>query len=250
MRATVARPPIPEDAVAAIFARAAELDLAGPHGDPQVHLDEASLVEVGAAVGLSAAAVRQAVAEQHAGALVRTSTGRDTWVGPRVARAERRILDDPARLRRRLERELERQWFRKVRDQGERSAWCARGDIAARVARRVDLRHRLVLTDVSSIVVATVDCGVDGVAVRLEADLAERRTGLGWGVAGATTGGATAGALLAGLAGLDPAVLVALASAGVGGGSGLAMARRAYLAGVARLTQDLEGMLDRLGPSS
>ncbi|MDQ3384945.1 MAG: hypothetical protein M3503_02875, partial [Actinomycetota bacterium] len=62
--------PVPEDAVAAVFARAAALDLEQAPGSPPLLLDEDALVEIGTAVGLTPAAVRQAVAEHRAGALV------------------------------------------------------------------------------------------------------------------------------------------------------------------------------------
>lgn len=233
--------------MAAVFARAAELDLRhGPEVPPEL-LDEEALVEIGGSVGLSPAAVRQAVAEHHAGALVRPTVAPVTWVGPRLAVAERRLSGDPGRLRRAVERDLERQWFRKVRDQGERSVWAARTDLPARVARRVDLRHRLVLDGVSGLILTVVACGPDGVVVRLEADPAERRQSLGWRVAGVTAGGATVGAaLLAGATGIDPMLLLALPTAGMSAAAALAVARRTYLAQVGRLADDLEGALDRL----
>ena len=183
-------PPLPEDAVAAVVARAAEIDLHQSPPSPATLLDEEAMVEIGAAVGLSPAAIRQAVAEHHAGALVPAVVAPDTWVGPRVAVAEQRLTGDPDRLRRAVERDLERQWFRKVRDQDGHSVWAARTDLPARVARRVDFRHRLVLDGVSALRLTTVPCGADEVVVRLEADPAERRTTLGWKVAGTTAGGA------------------------------------------------------------
>ncbi|MEX2660155.1 MAG: hypothetical protein WD232_10695 [Acidimicrobiales bacterium] len=237
---------LPEDAVATVFARAAELDLERAPDGPQVQLDEEALVEIGAAVGLSPEAVRRAIAEHRAGALEPSPISPATWVGPRLAVAERHIDGDADDLRRSAERRLERQWFRKVRDQGERSVWCARTDLPARVGRTFDFRHRLVLHGVSGIVVTAVDCPGDGVAVRLEADPAERRNGLGWAVAGATTGGATAGAVLAFLSGIGAELLLAVGAAGLGGGGGVVVARRSYGSQVQRLTDDLEGILDRL----
>lgn len=243
---------VPEDAVAAVFARAAELDLKNAPGGAPTLLDEDALVEIGTAVGLSPDAVRRALAEHHAGALVAAAAPPGTWVGPRLAVAERLVEGAPDKVRRAVERDLEREWFRKVRDQGERSVWAARTDLPARVARRVDFRHRLVLQGVSGLVLTSVTSGRNDVAVRIEADPAERRNGLGWVVVAATTGGATAGAVLAVLTGLDTAFLVALPTAGVGAGSGLALAlaRRAYRSQVLRLADDLEGILDRLERTS
>ena len=246
-------PPLPEDAVAAVFARAAEIDLHQSPQSPATLLDEEAMVEIGAAVGLSPAAIRQAVAEHHAGALVPAVVAPDTWVGPRVAVAEQRLTGDPDRLRRAVERDLERQWFRKVRDQDGHSVWAARTDLPARVARRVDFRHRLVLDGVSAVRLTTVPCGADEVVVRLEADPAERRTTLGWKVAGTTAGGATVGAVLAALFGVDSGalevaselVLFVVPTAGAGAG-GVSAARRSYLAQLRRLTDDLAGTLDRL----
>jgi hypothetical protein len=243
----LAKKRVPEEAVAAVFARAAELDLQRPSGDAHVHLDDDALVEIGASVGLSEQAVRRAVAEHRAGALVPVSqTAPATWVGPRVAVAERRIDGDPAALRRSVEQQLERQWFRRVRDQGERSVWCARNDVAARVARKVDFRQRLVLRGVVGVIVTAVDCGDDGVVVRLEADPAERRSELGWAVALAAAGGAAVGAVIAAVT--EPSILdlASLPGAGFGGGGGLRLARRSYRSQLDRLTDDLAGMLDRL----
>ena len=240
--------PVPEDAVAAVFARAAALDLEQTPGSPPLLLDEDALVEIGAAVGLTPGAVRQALAEHRAGALVPAAVPPATWVGPRLALVERRLGRDPGEIRRAIERDLERQWFRRVRDQGERSVWVARQDVAARVARRVDFRHRLVLGGVSAVVVTTVACDDGDVVVRIEADPAERRSGLVWEVAGAATGGAAVAFVLALVAGVDvdPALLVALPGAGLGAGGGVARARRTYLDQVRRLTDDLEGLLDRV----
>ena len=252
-RRPAAPPPLPEDAVAAVFARAAEIDLHQSPQSPATLLDEEALVEIGAAVGLSPDAIRQAVAEHHAGALVPAVVAPDTWVGPRLAVAEQRLTGDPDRLRRAVERDLERQLFRKVRDQDGRSVWAARTDLPARVARRVDFRHRLVLQGVSALRLTTVACGEDDVVVRLEADPAERRDTLGWKVAGTTAGGATVGAVLAAVLGLDGGplehaseiLLFLLPTAGAGAG-GVSAARRSYLAQLRRLTDDLEGTLDRL----
>lgn len=238
---------VSEEGVAAVFARAAELDLERPSGSPHVELDDDALVEIGASVGLSEQAVRRAVAEHRAGALVPAAAAAPaTWVGPRVAVAERRVEGDATALRRSVEQQLERQWFRRVRDQGERSVWCARTDVAARVARKVDFRHRLVLRGVVGVVVTAVDCGADGVAMRIEADPAERRSELGWLVALAALGGAGIGAVVAGVT--DPAILelASLPGAGIAGGGGLTVARRSYRNQLDRLTDDLAGMLDRL----
>ena len=233
--------------MAAVFARAAELDLRHGPDAPATLLDEEALVEIGGAVGLSPAAVRQAVAEHHAGVLVPATDAPATWVGPRLAVAERRMAGDANRVRRALERDLERQWFRKVRDQGGRSAWAARTDLPARVARRVDFRHRLVLGGVSGLLLTVVACTADEVVVRLEADPAERRSDLGWRVAGATAGGATVGAaIVGGVTGIGAEPLLALATAGMSATGAVALARRTYLAQVGRLADDLEGALDRL----
>lgn len=240
--------PVPEDAVAAVFARAAELDLQQTPGASPVLLDEDALVEIGAAVGLTPGAVRRAVAEHRAGALVPAVAPPVTWVGPRLAVVERRVTGDPGAVRRAVERDLERQWFRRVRDNGGRSVWVARNDLQARVARRVDLRHRLVLRGVSGVVLTTVAFDGTDVAMRIEADPAERRHGLAWAVAGVTTGGATAGFFLGLLffgIELDPVLLTAVPTAGLGAGGGIAGARRSYVGQLRRLGDDLEGILDR-----
>lgn len=249
---------VPESALAAVFARAAALDVdhgtggadtahgaAGRHEDG---LDEDALVEIGAAVGLSPAAIRQAVAEHRAGALLAPAAPEETWVGARLAVVKRRVHGDQTRVRRSIERALDQQLLRKVRGGDGRSTWCPRTDVAARVARRLDLHHRLVLHNVSGLALTVVE-GPGWVTVRFEADPAERRSGLGWVVAGAATGSATLGALLAVAAGLDPAVLAVVPAVGcavAGGGGGVALARRSYAAEVRRLTDDLEGLLDRL----
>jgi hypothetical protein len=238
---------VPEDAVAAVFARAAELDLQQAPGAAPVLLDEDALVEIGAAVGLTPGAVRQAVAEQRAGALVPPAPVPATWVGPRLAVAERRISGDPGAVRRSVEHSLERQWFRRVRGHEERSVWVARDDLQARLARRVDFRRRLVLQGVSSVVVTAVACEGADSTVRIEADPAERRRSLGWTVAGMTTAGATAGLVAAVVVtGLEPdPLLLSLPSAGLGAGGGVVRARRTYVGQLRSLVDDLEGILDQ-----
>jgi hypothetical protein len=239
---------VPEEAVAAVFARAAELDAELSPEGPHALLDVEALVEVGMAVGLSPAAVRRAVAEHQAGAVLPAASTPSTWVGPRVAVAERRLGGDARGVRRSIERSLERQWFRKVRGADGHSLWTARDDLAARVSRQVDFKKRLVLKGVTGVALTAVDCDDDEVAVRLEADLGDRRNDLGWMVAGTTTGTTVAGAILAMAVGLDPVLagtLVVLPAATAGGS--VAIARRAYQGQLQRLTDDLEGMLDRAG---
>jgi hypothetical protein len=121
------------------------------------------------------------------------------------------------------------------------------------VARKVDFRQRHVLQGVSSILLTTVRCGGDEVAVRLEADPADRRNALGWKVGATAVAGASVGAVLAGITGLNGIVdggidvlLVAASSAGAGGVGGRRAARRSYEAQLGRLADDLEGTLDRL----
>jgi hypothetical protein len=122
------------------------------------------------------------------------------------------------------------------------------------VARRVDFRHRHVLQGVSGLVLTTVRCGADEVVVRLEADPAERRN--------ASAGRSAPPPVrrerrrrrspasgLDGIVGRVSELLSPAPSAGAGGGG--ARARPPLLPRAApRLTDDLEGTLDRLRRTS
>lgn len=237
------RTPVPDGDVAAVLARASALDAEHAWGTPAAHLDEDALVEIAHAVGVSPDAVRQAVAEHRTGVL-RPGASPRTWIGPRAVVVERRIDGDVEHVERSVQRLVEGQLFRRVRHQPRRSQWRARTDVAGRLTRTLDLRHRLTLHKVSAIDIATTPCPDGVVAVRLVADPAVRRSELGWGVGIAAGGAAAVGAALGVF---DLALLLAaVPAAGAVGGTGLAVARHIYRSEVAEVTDALEGLLDQV----
>jgi hypothetical protein len=173
------------DEVAAVLRRASELDQRGDQHPAGIEL--AALEEAAGEVGLSPAAVHQALAELDVGALRRT----DGVV------AEQSVIERPIdRVERDLERLLHRQLL-VVRRDGHRSLWQRRTDVYANVVRYTDPRgwQRLRAIRELRVHLAAVDDG-ESTLVRLEVDgmrepSLSARVGLPAG-AGALAGGGAA----------------------------------------------------------
>jgi hypothetical protein len=249
--------PIGRDDAAAVFARAAELDVewSSIHGNP-AGLDEQELIEIGAGAGLSPAAIRQAMAELHGGALVPAGQpgmpvlrpDDQTWIGPRGVVAQRVVEVAPRRARAAAERFLREQMFEVERDHRGRSTWRRRESVAAgaqrmmtRVFRRLDLDG--VVAPVTLAVVEEPGSKGRRSLVRFEADLAPTRQWLGWSVGG----GGTALAFAAGIP--FEALFFLLAGLPAGGAAGAAatsVGKRKYRRQADGAATCLEAFLDRL----
>jgi len=244
--------------IAAVLRRASELDHRPVSGPPGTEL--AAVEEAAAEVGLSPAAVRQAVAELRAGALdPRAGTPARRVLGPPTLTVWRAVPGSTPAVTAWLHDFLGRQLFCLRRDQdgaGLRgpnariSLWERRDDMAAGLRRGLDsLRERrLVFRDVHRLQAAVVEepGGSGRVVVRLELDVRSAR----WAQTAVVASGGALGAAMVGgtllAAGLDPALLV---TAPLGGGMVVAGHQAGgwfYRRQVAELELAAEGVLDRL----
>ena len=206
-----------------IIRRAAELD-----ADRQLELpgvDRYALEAAAGEVGISPAAVRRALAEHDAGALVEP-TDRSV-LGPARTQAVRSV-DLPVHVARaQVDRWLKGQLMEVHARRGEEVEWRRRGDLTAKLRRRVDPTKRIRLGDVDAVVASVVGAGDGRSIVRLEADLSNTRQGLLTGVVAIP---AAAGPVLGGAAALvlgEPLILAGGVPVGlVLGGTGLLVSRR------------------------
>jgi hypothetical protein len=227
--------------VAKVLRRAAELD-----ASPAVPVDDGlpvAAVEAAAAeVGLSPAAVRQAVAELRSGVL----DAPQEEPGPSHIVCARVVAGDVETSLAAVGRYLERQAFVRARDRGVEQVWRPREDIAAKVQRRFDFAAAIRLGAVDEVVVRTTPVE-GGTLLRLVARL-ERQVARAprlAGTAGGVVVGGGVGAL--GIALGDPTVALAGLPAGaLGGTAGWRLGRRARDNQRHRATESIEGLLDEL----
>lgn len=225
--------------------RAAELDT--PSLEQPDALDETVVREAAREVGLSEAAVEQAVAEWRAGVLaplpalaVDRRVGLPGWVA-----AEGQVALSPGAAAAALEQWLRGQWFERRRVRGAESDWAPRRGVLASARRAADLDHRLRLTGADRLRVCVAPAR-SGARVRLVADLSHTRTGLLAGFVAAPAvlaAGGTAAVLMGAGA---PEVLLALPAAGGVGGLGWVGARSVLLRRHVALREELERVIDGL----
>jgi hypothetical protein len=233
-----------DDEMAAVLRRAAELSPPLDVG-PRLY-ERAALEEAAAEVGIEAAAVRHALAELDAGALVTTSQDGQAQSGGVTVR---RIIDRPAAavdgdLRQTLRREL----FRLRRDTEARTVWVRGNGLAARVMRSANrLTGHLRLTDIPTIEARIVAVDDDTTLVQLVLDVGSYRRRETGEMVGSATIGATSIAVGIGPLGLHPiGLIVGAAGAGLAA-LGCVGAAAAYRTHVADTEAIAEGLLDELG---
>lgn len=248
------RPPVHRDVAAIVIGRAAELEQDratwGAGG-----LDERALVEIGRDVGLSAAAVRQALDEYHAGLLQPAAAERQTVVGPRSLVIERTVPGSIERVDAELTAFLTGKLFECCRRVEHRTVWRPREGLLAslqRFGKRFGKGDRT-LEDVTEITMVLVALPAgDGrgpqVRVRLEAECASLRRGMvATAVGGVAVGGAgvaaTAGAAL--LTG-DPLPLLGLPPLGALAAGSYLGPRQVYRRKLSEVELVLQGGLDQL----
>ncbi len=237
-----------------VLARASELQASGADGGL---LSEAQILDVGHEVGLSTAALRQAIAEERTRVVLPDETG---WAsrtfGPASASASRTVNGSPKSVMDALE-----QWM--VRGEGlvvkrrftDRTTWEPSGDIFGTMRRWLNVSGRgFALMEAHEVAATVVPVDAERTLVRLDADLSSGRRNLmrlggATAVAGIVTGGAlaVAGALVAiptAAAIIAVAGLAALPTA-AGLGGGYAIARR-HEGTAERVQLALEQLLDRL----
>jgi hypothetical protein len=179
------------DEVAAVLRRAAELDKGSDDPRFDIGMEVAVLEEAAAEVGLSPAAVRQAVAELDVGALDKPDL--------RNVISEQAVILRPLdRLAVDVDRMLRRQLLVIVRRQGNRTQWRARSDPGANLRRALNRRGSLRLNHVRELRVTLAALEEDqATLVRFEVDGPTGRGAALPVAATATTGAAGVGAALA-----------------------------------------------------
>lgn len=224
---------------AAVFRRAAELDRAVPVVPDG--LDQGSLEDIAAEVGLSPEAVRRASLELKAGLL----DPRPPTRGPSL-RVQRHLPGEVDGLLRQLEAELRRQTYVAVRRRPDGLLAVRSKGLVAKVNRKIDPLGRQILSRTGvDAVEAQLASAAGRTVVRLEADLTRvRRAWLAMPAGGVLTAAfMMGGALIGGVSTVDvmavPAAGAVIAGSVAGGRSGYRSARR-------DAARALEGLLDRL----
>jgi uncharacterized protein YfiM (DUF2279 family) len=192
------------DEVALVLRRAAEIEAAEDATVPALAYDPAAVEEAAREVGLSPAAVRQAVAELRVGVLPGAPVDAARQRSRRRALASRRVTDQrlidrpPAVALATIDRFMRTQMFELRRRSGDRSLYRHRADLIAGLRRRLDFAgviklERLTMVDV---VVTEAD---ERTLVRIEAELATSHPN-------AVAAGAAAGTAVTVLTGVGGAV--------------------------------------------
>lgn len=236
-----------------VLSRATEI--AAQASDAPDGMTEAQLLEIGKEVGLSATALRQALAEERTRVVLAEETGTEARVmGPASVAATRAIAHTPDAILGALE-EWMRTEYRLIpkRRFGNRRTWEQRTGVFAEIDRSLRGNEAAVALMKSQEVAVTVSPIGDGrTAVRLDADLANQRRARKGGAIGMAAAGISIGvvpvvlgSVLAPLTML-PLFLVAGALPVVG----FAVGAWAYLKGhrqqAERAQLALEQLLDRL----
>ncbi len=247
-------PALDRVAVERVLARASELQASGAEGGL---LSESQILDVGREVGLSTAALRQALAEERTRIVLPDESGwASRMFGPSSATASRTVAGTPGKVMEALE-----QWM--IRGEGlvvkrrftDRTTWEPSGDIFGTMRRWLNFSGRsFALMEAREVAATVVPVDAERTLVRLDADLSTGRRNLmrlggATAVAGIVTGGALAvvGAMVAIPTAAAIAAVAGLAAlptvAGIGGG--YAIARR-HEGTAERVQLALEQLLDRL----
>jgi hypothetical protein len=192
--------------VATVLRRAAEIEAeverAEGRNGPDEALDAAAVEAAAEEVGLSPAAVRQAVAELQVGTLIPpagTRAGvtraqgalpslRRTTAPSHVVSEQRIVAAAPATALAILDGQLSRQMFAARRRSPDSAVFRPRDDLLAKVRRALDVVGHLRLDGVAGITIAATPCA-DGTLVRVEAEMLATRSSIVGG--SAATGAAT-----------------------------------------------------------
>jgi hypothetical protein len=244
---------VPHDAVALVISRAAELEQHGAATGSS--LDERAIVDIGKEVGLTPDAVREALAEYHAGLLQTPDIRRQTVVGPRFLVIERTVPGPLPAVDAQLEAWLSKMVLECCRRVGGRSIWRARQGALATIQRaRKKIASQRTVDDVTEITVSLVEMPRDGgrdgaVRVRLEIECRSLRQSLvAMAIGGSVTGGAGAVAATgAAVASSEPLALLGVpVLAAVAAGTYLG-SRVLYRRKLDETALVFEGALDDLG---
>ena len=237
----MARRSLDKEAAERVLRRAVELgDGAADGGDQD--FDPAVLVAAAADLGVPAAAVHRAVAEERAGLLDEEPSRLDRIVGPATVSAARVVGMEPAAVMGLADEWLRRVWgFRRLRTTGTVADYRRRTDVVAgmqRSARSLTGRERTERVRRLRLLVHPLDADSSIVAVVVDVGSSRALAEAG----GATV--ATGGSALSAAAALT---WVPWAWVGVGAsaaaGAGVMVARRSWVQGI---DVELEAVLDRV----
>ena len=239
-----------QEELALVLRRAAELDR-DASCQPGTGLDVVALEQVAVEAGISRQSLRRALAELRAGVLEQPAAPHRAWLGPPTLTVCRTVPGPRAAVEEQLYRFLSRELFELRRDLGERTLWVARRGLDARVRRTIDrgVQRRLILREVQYVELSVIDepgSEDERVLVRLEIDVRAMRRVQGKVSGAAVAAGGGLAALGAGLAGIDPVLLVTTAAGtGVAAG-GHRIATGLYRNRVGEIESGVAGVLDRL----
>lgn len=226
-----------------MFRRAAEIEAAQEQPGDADGYDPAAIEAAAVEVGLSAGAVRQALAELEAGALQPAEAG--GRARSRIVADQRVVSVDATAAHAAVHRYLRAQLMELRRSHGTEALYRQREDLVAKVRRKLDLANGIKLDGVRSIrVVAQALDG--GTLVRLEADTGVDRTQV---VAGSAGAGTAVAVLLGGVGAVagEPLLLIGALPAGAAVGAGSLRVRAGRVQRRREdVTETLAAMLDRV----
>ncbi len=254
---TAVAPPAALDrlAVERVLARATELQLGQPDGTGL--LTEEQILELGREVGLSPAALKQALAEERTRLALPVEGGAAARLfGPRVVHATRTVPGTPTSVLALLDVWMSRdECLQSRRRFPDRATWEPRRDLMGSLRRGLNLGGRgYALTRAAEVgaTVVTVDEG--RALVRLDADVSPSRNARVQGAVATTATGVATGGTLAVLASMvvvgtaaAAAAVATVAALPVVAGVGISYAiARGHSGTAARVQLALEQILDRL----
>ena len=242
-------------AVERVLARATELQLGAPDGTGL--LTEEQILELGREVGLSAAALKQALAEERTRLALPAEGGAAARIfGPRVVHASRTVPGTPTTVLALLDVWMSRdECLQSRRRFPDRATWEPRRDLVGSLRRGLNLGGRgYTLTRAAEVGATAVAVDEARTLVRLEADVSPSRTARVQGSIATAATGVVTGGTLAGVASMvvvstagAAAAVATVAALPVLAGVGIAYAvARGHAGTAARMQLALEQVLDRL----
>jgi hypothetical protein len=238
------------DEVAQVLHRASQIEAAADAPATGDHFDAEAVEQAAVEVGLSPAAVRQAVAELRVGALPAGDVPAGRLDRSRVATsrfvAQQRLVERrPEAVHAAVDRFLRSQMLELRRRSGDRSLYRPRRDLVASLRRGLDFAGAIKLDGIRTVSLLATPAD-ERTLVRVEAELASSRANV---VAGAAGTGAGV-ALLMGVGGAlaaEPGLVIAAVPAGAAvGAGGLRIAGGRWRQRRNDVDEVLAALLDRL----
>ena len=239
------------DEVALVLHRAAELEALDDATGPGVAYDAAAVEEAAREVGLSPAAVRQAVAELRVGVLPtppavgRRGRSRSWAVSGRRVTDQRLVDRSPDEALATVDRFMRTQMFELRRRAGDRSLYRHRADLIAGLRRRLDFAGAIKLEGLTMVDVVVTPAD-DRTLVRVEAELATTHSSAVAGGAAVGTGVTVVTGLVGAMAGEAGLVIAAVPAGAMVGAGGIRMAAGRWQRRRDDLADVIGHLLDRL----